>query len=166
MPSVPGPAAPAPARRGGFTRCPKCGHTPLPEDQRLPAACAACGVILAKVARQHADDGGAATSAIRRPTIVYDDEMRDRQVSWSELLFDPPARHDAPTLWIRSALLVAFAVWGVVLAFLDYRTGAFGSSVIHGPLLIFHEAGHFVFKLGGEWLMVLGGTLGQLSCRP
>lgn len=65
-------------------------------------------------------------------------------------------------LWLRAALIAAFAVWGIVLAFLDHRTGALGSSVIHGPLLIFHEAGHFVFRLGGEWMMVLGGTLGQL----
>ena len=34
-----------------FTRCPKCGHGPLPADQALPAACPACGVILAKVAQ-------------------------------------------------------------------------------------------------------------------
>jgi predicted nucleic acid-binding Zn-ribbon protein len=33
-----------------FTLCPKCGHSPLPADQALPAACPACGVILAKVA--------------------------------------------------------------------------------------------------------------------
>jgi hypothetical protein len=154
--------SPAPPRGGGFTRCPKCGHLPLPEDQRLPAACPACGVILAKVARQDADAAGAAARTIARPTIVDDEEPRAGKDSWGELLFAPPARHDAPALWFRSALLVAFAVWGIVLVFLDYRTGAFGSSFIHRPLLVFHEAGHVVFRLGGPWLMVLGGTLGQL----
>lgn len=28
--------------------CPKCGHAPLPADQALPAACPACGIVLAK----------------------------------------------------------------------------------------------------------------------
>ena len=28
--------------------CPKCGHSPLPADQSLPAACPACGIVLAK----------------------------------------------------------------------------------------------------------------------
>ena len=28
--------------------CPKCAHTSLPLDQALPAACPACGLILAK----------------------------------------------------------------------------------------------------------------------
>ena len=28
--------------------CPKCGHAPLPADQSLPAACPACGIVLAK----------------------------------------------------------------------------------------------------------------------
>jgi len=32
-----------------YELCPKCGHAPLPADQSAPAACAACGVILAKI---------------------------------------------------------------------------------------------------------------------
>jgi hypothetical protein len=46
-----------------FEHCPKCQHTPLPADQSLPAACPACGVILAKVgqmaSRQNQDPLGA-----------------------------------------------------------------------------------------------------------
>ena len=37
-----------------------------------------------------------------------------------------------------------------------------GTSFLHGPLLVFHEAGHVLFRLFGEWMMFLGGTLGQL----
>jgi hypothetical protein len=50
----------------------------------------------------------------------------------------------------------------MILIAQDYRTGQMGSSFIHRPLLIFHEAGHVVFRLFGEWVTVLGGTLGQL----
>ena len=40
--------------------------------------------------------------------------------------------------------------------------GEIMGSFIHAPLLIFHEAGHVVFRLFGQWVAVLGGTLGQL----
>lgn len=157
--------SPAPARRWTFTRCPKCGHAPLPEDQRLPAACPACGVILAK-ARDEDGVPAAARGKVGRPPpipqIVFQETAQDGNASWKELLLDSPHEADAGMLWLRSALLVAFAVWGVVLVALDYRTGALGQSFLHGPLLIFHEAGHVVFRLFGEWVMVLGGTLGQL----
>ena len=150
----------APARRRGFTRCPKCGHRPLPEDQGLPAECPACGVILAKVAARRDDDAGAHPFA--PPAVVFDEAAHDDTPTWRELIFEVRSAPDAPALWLRLTLVVGFAVWGGVLVFLDYRTGAMGGSVIHAPLLIFHEAGHFVFRLAGHWLMVLGGTLGQL----
>lgn len=45
---------------------------------------------------------------------------------------------------------------------MDFREGAMAASFIHGPLLVFHEAGHVIFRVSGEWVGVLGGTLGQL----
>jgi hypothetical protein len=76
------------------------------------------------------------------------------------LLPDEPV--DTFTWRSRAVLLLAFAVWGFVLIGQDYRTGEMGQSFLHRPLLIFHEAGHVVFRLLGHWMMVLGGTLGQL----
>ena len=44
-----------------YAACPTCGHAPLPEEQSFPAACPACGVVLAKVraraARKDFDTG-------------------------------------------------------------------------------------------------------------
>jgi hypothetical protein len=37
-----------------------------------------------------------------------------------------------------------------------------GESFLHRPLLIFHEAGHVILMPLGHWMMILGGTLGQL----
>ncbi len=59
-------------------------------------------------------------------------------------------------------LLVGFACWGVALMRLNYRTGELATSFLHGPLLVFHEAGHVIFRLFGDWMAVMGGTLGQL----
>lgn len=66
------------------------------------------------------------------------------------------------TIFLRLALLAVFGLWGFVLMAQNYRDGAIGSSFIHLPLLVFHEAGHVIFRVFGEWMSVLGGSLGQL----
>jgi hypothetical protein len=73
-----------------------------------------------------------------------------------------PERVDAMNFWLRLVLLAGFAVWGWILIGMDYRTGEIGSTFLHRPLLVFHEAGHVVFRLLGQWMMVLGGSLGQI----
>jgi hypothetical protein len=136
-----------------FTRCPKCRHQPLPADQALPAACPACGVILAKVSPSRL-----LTAARNRPPRP----ALDGAGGWSALLWAAPERIDRFGWGWRAALLAAFALWGTQLIAADRRDGEMATSFIHGPLLIFHEAGHVLFRIGGEWLSVLGGTLGQL----
>ncbi len=142
-----------------FSRCPKCGHQPLPADQSLPAACPGCGAILAKVAQalQAEADG-----LPRSRRLADEDTDAEAPARLRELLLHVPERVDTTRLWLRAALWLAFAVWGVRLIALDYRTGGMGESFLHAPLLIFHEAGHVVFRLFGHWVGVLGGTLGQL----
>ena len=135
-------------------RCPKCGHAPLPADQAFPAECPGCGVILARLgstlpARARDADAGARTRK----------GAADGPDSW---LWHVPEQVDATAFKGRVALLAVFAIWGLRLGWLDYRDGAIMESFIHGPLLIFHEAGHVIFRPFGEWVTVLGGTLGQL----
>ena len=145
-----------------FSTCPKCGHSPLPADQSLPAACPACGVILAKVAQVDADKlnvplcQGAITDSM--PDVVP-----NHQVSGlASQLLRLPSRIDKGSFALCLVLWLAFAVWGLRLIGLDYRDGAMSTSFIHAPLLVFHEAGHVLFIPFGHWVMVLGGTLGQL----
>lgn len=102
-----------------YTRCPKCGHQPLPA-----APC------------------------------------------WAALLTHIPDRVDALQFWFRLATLAGLAVWSWGLIGMDYRTGEMGTSFIHRPILVFHEAGHLIFMPLGHWLMVLGGTLGRLGIAP
>lgn len=74
-----------------------------------------------------------------------------------------PDRVDAWAWRARVALWFGLAAWGVALARLDLASGAIGGSFLHGPLLVFHEAGHVLFAFLGEWMRVAGGTLGQLA---
>jgi hypothetical protein len=147
-----------------FLRCPKCGHHPLPPDQALPAACPACGVILAKVAQ--ARTAGAAPAGRVSTTTFDDDDDGSGDGSalarLAELIVHVPERVDITRFWLRVALFVVFLVWGLWLIAIDHRSGEMGSSFLHGPLLVFHEAGHVLMRPFGEWLMFFGGTLGQL----
>ncbi len=137
-----------------FSACPKCGHAPLPADQSLPAACPACGLVLAKF--------GAAP-----PQRIPDEPEEEGWIAahWRDLkahITEVPQRTDRATLWARAILLAVFAIWGLRLIGLDFRDESFNNTFLHRPLLVFHEAGHVAFMLFGEFLTIAGGTLGQL----
>lgn len=134
-----------------YTRCPKCGHQPLPDDQRLPAACPHCSVILAKIGQ-----------VPQRSTRAAESSPPNDTPTWADRLTAMPQRVDSLQFWCRVALLAALAVWSWALIGLDFRTGEMNESFLHRPLLVFHEAGHVLFMPLGHWMMVLGGTLGQL----
>ncbi len=141
-----------------YAQCPKCGHAQLPVDQSLPAVCPACGLVLAKF-------GAALPPTAQRRMDADDDEddaVDSRWTRFTNLLGHMPARVEAGAFWIRVGLLVVFALWGGRLILLDYRVGEMGASFLHGPLLVFHEAGHVLFRLFGEFMTIAGGTLGQL----
>lgn len=152
-------ADPAESRPAGiYRRCPKCGHAPLPADQALPAACPSCGLILAKY--------GVSVPKPHAPEIDFDAAGATPARQWRDqllaLVTRTPERVDPLAFWARVGLLAAFGLWGIVLIRLDVRTGGMGDSFLHGPLLVFHEAGHVIFRLFGEFMTILGGTLGQL----
>jgi hypothetical protein len=121
-------------------------------------------VILAKVAQAlkvDLENTVIRTERIKRRIPSSPSEVNE-EPSLFNFLFHSPVRTDPMTFWLRVALLIGFAIWGWILIVQDYRTGEIGASFIHRPLLIFHEAGHVVFRLLGEWMMMLGGSLGQL----
>lgn len=144
-----------------YTSCPKCGHAPLPADQSLPAACPACGLILAKFAAviarvpAHADESHEEDIGARAWLRQW---RRDVLAAATHV----PLRVEPAAFWVRVAMLVLFSLWGLSLIRLDFRTAEINASFLHGPLLVFHEAGHVIFRLLGEFMTILGGTLGQL----
>jgi hypothetical protein len=140
-----------------FARCPKCGHQPLPADQSLPAACPSCGVILAKVA-EHATQHGRPALHRDRPAGAV---QIDRKTGWRALLLHVPERVDSTLFWSRAALVAVFSIWGLWLMTRGVADGEMTQSFIHGPLLVFHEAGHVLFMPLGRWMTVAGGTLMQ-----
>lgn len=95
-----------------------------------------------------------------RGNIIKSDD--DPDSGWAQAVWHVPERVDMTAFWLRVVLLAGFSAWGVMLMRLDYRVGEIAQAFLHGPLLVFHEAGHVIFRPFGEWITVLGGTLGQL----
>jgi hypothetical protein len=131
-----------------YAACPKCGHQPLPAEQAFPAACPGCGVILAKIS--------AAPPPRRRKTDVEPGPFAD-------LFFPVPAQVAKLNWGGRIAILVLFVAWtAFIWRDIDVPAGENGSHFLHSILIPFHEAGHYlIFRWFGEFIMILGGTLGQ-----
>ncbi len=65
------------------------------------------------------------------------------------------------TKWTRIALLAGLAIWTWQFARTPIGPDAM-DSWLHLPDLIFHEAGHFIFAMFGQFMTVLGGSLLQV----
>ena len=139
-----------------------CQHSPLPTDQSLPAACPSCGLIFIKYAQAQASARERASRTVAGVSEAIETSEDGSLEKFVSLIFHVPDRVDKTRFWARAALLTVFALWGMRLIAMDFRDGEMASSFLHGPLLIFHEAGHVIFRLFGEFVMYLGGTLGQL----
>lgn len=138
-------------------KCPKCGH-PRPSEATIQsAACAACGLVFAKWAQRVL---GQERLREERP----DAQEEKRGLDWfvSFLLPNADQRTDPAVFYGRCALYSVFLVWGLYFISLDLKTNEIGASFMHRVNLVFHEAGHVLFMPFGNFMMVLGGTLGQL----
>ena len=65
------------------------------------------------------------------------------------------------TRWTRVALVIGLAAWTVQFARTPLSADAM-DSFLHLPNLVFHEAGHLLFAVFGQFMSVLGGSLTQI----
>lgn len=65
-------------------------------------------------------------------------------------------------LVVRVVVLLGLVAWTWSLARASIASNAVGHSFLHLINLPFHEAGHVIFMLFGQFLMTLGGSLMQL----
>ncbi len=136
-----------------YTQCPKCGHQ-LAHPQPGDASCPACGIyffkwVQSQLAKRRAEDDEGDPPA---------DEPQGRLAA----LFQPMDRMDVASFYGRSAALALLAIWSWFLFGYDYRNGEISTSFMHNILLPIHEAGHVFFRVFGEFMMILGGSLFQL----
>src|SRR3954469_8224277 len=84
--------------------CPKCGLSPLPADQSLPAACPACGIVLAKFS---------ATAVPEAATHVPADDELPKVNFFARWLLQVPPEVSKVNWYGRIVLLVLFSLYTV-----------------------------------------------------
>lgn len=142
-----------------YAACPKCAHSPLPENQEFPETCPRCGVVLAKYAPVH--------RAIAARKDARELNRLKGAEGWPEglsgWLLCMPAQVSRLHWQGRIVLLAVFTLWSFwILKDFDIQDGHPGSRFLHLVLTPFHEAGHYlIFRWFGQFIMTLGGTLGQ-----
>ncbi len=141
-----------------MNKCPKCGHERRPGDAGDGSICASCGLVFAKwVSRT--------LGTARLPRESEDDSSEAgpprAHALFERLTFVEP-QTDAMRWWGRLVLYAVFVLWGIYFISLDLRSNDIGASFMHRVNLVFHEAGHVIFMPFGQFMHILGGSLGQL----
>ncbi len=142
-----------------YKSCPKCGYKRKPTDTTRDNQCPGCGLLFDKWLKHR-----------YRQAVDTSQSPRTRGWDFSRLLvtlieYDRPQER-----WIkygRLLLLFVLLVWGWQFIQMDHRLLEHGlpdinQSFLHGVNLVFHEAGHILFIPLGEFMTVLGGSLGQV----
>jgi len=78
------------------------------------------------------------------------------------LFFYVPEQVNPIALGFRAFLFLGLVVWGMLFIFHSPASNYAGESFLHNANLIFHEAGHIIFSLLGDFMRVLGGSLCQI----
>lgn len=141
-----------------YRKCPKCGH-----DQGADTfeRCARCGLIFEKWLRARLRPA----RAPHAPSSAPPDEPR--LARFAEALLEAGRPVSKAAVAGRAVLWIGFLVWGIGFIGMDHKALQGGLppinySIMHSVNLVFHEAGHVIFRLLGDFMTVLGGSLAQL----
>lgn len=129
--------------------CPKC-HYQLPQTQ---AICPQCGIVFAKYFKYHPDPGAPLPD---ENTGIKINDIREEPSLFREA--PVPGLH----LFGRAAIFIGLVIWSWLLIGASIDSNVPGDSFLHKINLVFHEAGHVIFRPFGAFITSLGGTLGQL----
>jgi hypothetical protein len=78
------------------------------------------------------------------------------------ILLYVPERTEGIVLAGRAFLFVIFFIWGWTFIFMSVQSNEIGHSFMHNINLVFHEAGHVIFRPFGHFMTIMGGSLMQL----
>lgn len=131
-------------------------HCPQCQAERSTEAgeCIRCGVIFAKYRPL-------ASRLKQQPPAPSLSRSRWFQTA-KEWLIESDRTADSMTFYGRVAVFMGLLWWGWKFIATPLETNYTGESVLHLVNLPFHEAGHLLFSPFGRFMMILGGSLGQV----
>lgn len=142
--------------------CKACGF----ETDKNHTECPRCGLIFSKYRAGRVEKDLAYEkdrhSNIKTP-VASKESVEDDDSFFEKLFFYVKPHADLPDFVFRLAFAVIFVLWGLALIFYAKKGDGGGIGFWHLVNLPFHEAGHVIFRPFGQFIMTLGGTLGQLG---
>ena len=141
-----------------YRTCPKCGFKRDATVTGDTDICPACGLIFSKWMKQQ----------FHHPHIFG--TRRKRNLSNQQSLIQ---RIVSPLLYVGNLkgkgrfygyllIYLCFFLWGWSFILSDLKSPELNVSFMHNINLVFHEAGHVIFRLFGNFMAILGGSLLQL----
>jgi len=79
-----------------------------------------------------------------------------------QMMLEVNDQSSASVFWGRLIVFIGLFIWGWYFILLEMESNAIGQSFMHSVNLVFHEAGHVIFRVFGHFMMVLGGSLLQI----
>lgn len=149
-----------------YETCPKCGHRQNPHDGGSEDQCANCGIIFSKWLRSQLKP----LPAVDTAPDAGERFERGAAGAWTwfhRKLFYTEPNIDSITVYGRGIALVVAIAWGMTFVLADAAKVSggvpeMGDVIMHRVNLVFHEAGHVIFGIFGQFIGTLGGSLGQL----
>lgn len=129
--------------------CPKC-QADRSEDA---TECTRCGIIFSKY-RAPAPRPSAATDGSSTGSLWW--------LTAKDWMIESDEASDSQTFCGRLAVYLGLLWWGRIFIMTPLETNYTGESFLHLINLPFHEAGHLIFSPFGRFMMILGGSLGQV----
>jgi hypothetical protein len=135
-----------------------------PGDSTPADRCPGCGLLFDKWLKQHLAAARLDSAAEAADGVRVSGEW---SAGIAQRLLHVEPRINVIEFWVRVLALAGLSVWGVYFVFTDWASenGPFreiGNSFMHNINLVFHEAGHILFIPLGNFMSVIGGSLGQL----
>jgi hypothetical protein len=140
--------------------CPKCNFN-QPEAN---TECAGCGIVFNKY---YAHKESLLKYDQSVTSSIQEDTAKNRPAPYTINLIKELFLHVKPEInpfyfGGRVLFFLIIVIWGWKFIFTPLESNYTGKSFMHMINLPFHEAGHILFRPFGEFLSVLGGSMGQL----
>jgi len=148
-----------------YKTCPKCGHQRGPNDPGPLTRCPACGLYFDKWLKRRFERHP--RSRVDRDSRLHRSHTRSWLTALRPLLLPETTTVNGVALLVRAILWLVLLLWGATFIHADHRVLINGLppinySIMHSIDLVFHEAGHVIFRLLGNFMGVLGGSLMQI----
>jgi len=137
-----------------YQRCPKCGFKNSPDTK--DEVCPQCGLIFDKWLKNKYKTKNTS------PRKQESKHVSTLIQSFKQQILYIPENFSKPRFYLNLSIYVLFFIWGWSFILSNHYSAELNNSFMHIINLVFHEAGHVIFRLLGHFMSILGGSLLQL----